>query len=173
MYFINSTSSYSEPHAMRNGSGTRVHRNCSQTTAFHVTHLPTLLRSFWRTFLEKGVASWDKIVESAKQDIPRFYQPCLNKVCVGRRWKTRRRVSQRFLMVTTSNQLTWSPSVDRKAVDYNIHRNLILPKILSKTTIRQCSTQTSTNCIYPAGRTKRKSRLVPFYEFGSIWTLNW
>ena len=172
---MSSTSSSSESHVKLNRSGTRVHHNCSQTTAFHVTHMPTLLRSFWRKFLEKGVASCVKhvLVQSAKQDIPRFKQFCLNKVCVGRRWKTRRRVSQRFLMVTTSNQLTWSPSVDRKAVDYNIHRNLILPKILSKTTIRQCSTQTSTNCIYPAGRTKRKSRLVPFYEFGSIWTLNW
>ena len=99
-----------------NRCGTRVHRNCSQTTAFHVTHLTTLLRSFWRKFLEKSVANCDKnvLVVSAKQDIPRFYQTWHNKVCVGRRCKPRRRVSEIFLKVTTNNHLTWSPSVDRR-----------------------------------------------------------
>ena len=91
-----------------NRCGTRVHRNCSQTTAFHVTHLTTLLRSFWRKFLEKSVANCDKnvLVVSAKQDIPRFSQTWHNKVCVGRRCKPRRRVSEIFLKVTTNNHLT-------------------------------------------------------------------
>ena len=114
--------------------------------------LATLLRSFWRKFLEKSVANCDKnvLVVSAKQDIPRFYQTWHNKVCVGRRCKPRRRVSEIFLMVTTDNHLTWSPPVDRRAVDSRIRRNLILPKILSLTTISQCSVHASTNCTYPA-----------------------
>ena len=110
--------------------------------------LATLLRSFWRKFLEKSVANCDKnvLVVSAKQDIPRFYQTWHNKVCVGRRCKPRRRVSEIFLMVTTDNHLTWSPPVDRRAVDFKIRRNVILPKILSYSGGYSCKNNTERIC---------------------------